>query len=99
MYNFFEKLYIKPIYRKIRKEENDTILLATNEGLEIFFLNETALSFLCKVNGKKSLAEIFSELLEEYSVSEEILKRDLMLLVRDLQWKKLITFARSQVKN
>lgn len=93
MYDFFSELFPHSHYLKKRKEGN--LLLVTNEELEFIYLNETAAFLFERSDGKTKTKQIFDEFLNEYDVDETTLKHDLGHIIKDLQWKKLISFSRT----
>ena len=57
-------------------------------------LNETALSIFRLCDGKNSIADIARIFTEEYEVDSAVLENDLVEIIRDMQWKKLIALSR-----
>lgn len=92
IYNHLKDFYVLPIYRKLRKEGDVTIVMS--ENLELGYLNSTSSFFMENVDGEHSIDEITAKMYEEYEVQQEILERDMVNLVRDLQWRKLIKLSR-----
>lgn len=73
---------------KTRKEGNITVVC--NRDLELFYLNFTA-SFLVKLaDGTLKLSEIANIMLEKFDVNESELLYDLVEVIRQLQWKRII---------
>ena len=60
----------------------------------IEYLNETALSIFQLCDGKNNIADIAKVVSKEYEVDSAVLERDLVEIIRDLQWKKLIVLKR-----
>ena len=71
------------------REEDDTLIVVTLR-LEIFFLNEVAKDFLLLCDGRRQLKEIIDELGEIYDVEKNQLTDDLMEIIRDFQYKRIL---------
>lgn len=93
IYDDLKKLYPYPVYRKKRKEQALDVVM--NDKLEISYLNDTSVRFLDLCSGKKTISEIYGLMLEEYDVDPETLRNDIINLLRDLQWKKIIRLSRT----
>lgn len=91
MFKFFSELYPTAKYKKLRRE--DGILIISNENLELVYLNETAAEFFIHCDGKTRVVDIFKIMLEEFDVDEITLKNDLCFLIRDMQWKNIISIS------
>jgi hypothetical protein len=57
----------------------------------IYVLNETGAGFWRRLDGKRSFGDIVGDLLQEYDVEPERLRKDLAVLVEDLLSIKAIT--------
>ena len=57
----------------------------------IYYLNSTAALFVELADGKTTVESIKNKFLEKYDVEEDELERDLIEVIRDLQWKKILT--------
>ena len=75
----------------IKKRENNEFLIVESADLQIFHLNETAKDFIELCNEKRNINEIVEELSTIYDVDIESLKIDIIDLIRDFQWKKILT--------
>lgn len=93
IFPFFENIYPLPAWRKLRYEGDVVVIM--NEELQIIYLNETAGFFLDCVTGKRNIKDIVQIMANEYEVAEDVLKNDILLLLRDLQWNKLIKLSKS----
>ncbi|OON99997.1 MAG: hypothetical protein ATN35_09710 [Epulopiscium sp. Nele67-Bin004] len=87
--NKTEKLVPCCTYIKMR-EDND-FLIVINENLQIEHLSQVAKDFYMNVDGTKTIEEINQLLVQEYDVDYSVLQNDMLIFVKDLQWKKLIT--------
>lgn len=94
IYNFLKNLFPVANYRKCRLD-ND-ILIVMNKDLSLHYLNETATFFLKKSKGEFSISEIEQQMLQEYAVDKYLLENDIVDIVRDLQWKKIITLSKTR---
>jgi hypothetical protein len=81
---------LKPYSIALKTRLDNNFLVAMSEDLEICYLNEVAYEFFKLSDGKNSIEKIIEILLEEYEVSYDILYSDIMKIVRDLQWNKII---------
>ncbi len=60
---------------------------------ELFTLNETAKVIWRKLDGKRRLGEIVNELSTRYRTPTEVVKKDVVGLVRELLKRKMLTEA------
>ena len=97
MFDFFKDFYPHKAWRKARQEGD--ILLAINQNLEIIYLNETAAVFLSFCDGETKLSSVVGKMLKEFNVDEQTLKKDLEILIRDLQWKNILFFSKTPRKD
>ena len=58
--------------------------------MEVFYLNDTAKDFILLCDGKRTVEDILVKMAEIYAVDEKILQIDIIDLIRDLQWKKIL---------
>ena len=72
---------------KFRAEDN--VLIVVSREQELFFLNEVAKDFLLLCDGRR-LKEIIDALSEIYDVEKNQLADDLMNLIRDMQYKRVL---------
>ena len=72
---------------KFRAEDN--VLIVVSREQELFFLNEVAKDFLLLCYGRR-LKEIIDALSEIYDVEKNQLADDLMDLIRDMQYKRVL---------
>lgn len=73
---------------KHRMEEN--IMIVYGKTLEISYLNKTGAHILNLSDGENTMSDIANVLLTTYEVDEKELKKDIITLVRELQWKRII---------
>ena len=88
IFDLIKKKKVKKIYVKMR--EDGDFFVVTTQDLDIYYLNATGGFFLQLCNEKRTINEIFYEMLNVYEISHEQLRKDIVNLVRDLQWKKII---------
>lgn len=80
-----------PIKQCLRyRKEGNVGIVNNKDDFKLIYLNDTALTIFELIDGKKTIEEIFNLLLQEYDVEEEILKSDLINVIRDFQWRKII---------
>ena len=91
MFDIYQEIKeLIPITKYLKKRINDEFLIiATNSG-EIRYLNEVAKDFYLAVDGQKTLEELLNILLSIYNVDRIVLEKDIVDLVRDLQWQDLL---------
>lgn len=70
-------------------EEEGGVVLQMDTG-EMYTINDTALSFLKLVDGKRSIVAIKSEMLKEYEVAADELESDLIEIAQQLLADKLL---------
>lgn len=95
MFKFMEQLYPEQKFKKLRREGD--ILIVSNKNLELIYLNETAAAFFVLCNGKNTVSDILKIMLKEFDVGEENLKKDLCFLIRDMQWRDIISLSYKRV--
>ena len=89
IYNHIKDLI--PFKTYIKAKNDGEFLIVMSENLEIQYLNEVAKDFYELIDGNKGLDVLVQEMTELYDTEKEILENDLFHLVRDLQWKNLIS--------
>lgn len=47
-------------------------------------------------DGKRTINDICNHMLSEYQVSPEIIQNDIVKIIRDLQWNKLIKLSKEK---
>lgn len=75
----------------VKKRMNDDVLIICANNLMIYYLNSTAAFFINSVDGKLTIDEIKNKFLEKYDVTEAELETDFVEMIRDLQWKQILT--------
>ena len=75
----------------VKKRMNDDILIICADTLTIYYLNTTAAFFIELADGKSTVGEIKNKFLDRYDVDERELENDFIEMIRDLQWKKILT--------
>lgn len=75
----------------VKKRMNDDVLIICAESLTIYYLNVTAALFIELADGKSTVGEIKDKFLARYDVDEQELENDFIEMIRDLQWKKILT--------
>jgi hypothetical protein len=87
----YEKLKsLKPYSIALKCRTEGSFLITMSEDLEVYYLNEVASDYFQRCNGILTISDIIEHLKSEYDVHQDILKHDIVILTRDLQWKKLI---------
>lgn len=80
----------KPVDISLKKRMEDQVLVIYGSTLEICYMNEIAKIVVEMSNGKYSIQDIVEKILLVYDIDEEELKNDILDIVRELQWKRLI---------
>ena len=75
----------------VKSKLNDDVLIVCTDDLVMYYLNSTAAFFINLANGKNSIDEIKNKFLERFDVEEKDLENDLVDMIRDLQWKGILT--------
>lgn len=81
----------KPSGSILKKRINEDILIVCSRDLEVYYLNRTAGFIINAIDGNKSIEDIKFEVLQNFDVDEHDLESDMVDIIRDLQWKQLIT--------
>lgn len=94
----FEKMKSLIPHKYCQKYRCDSeFTIVNNFSNKIVYLNSTASDIFMLCDGKKSIDDICNQILSEYDVSREILQRDIVKIIRDLQWNKVIKLSRSNL--
>ncbi|MDR0522188.1 MAG: PqqD family protein [Planctomycetaceae bacterium] len=99
MYSFLQPFYPKFTCCKIRHEDGGEVAVVANSELDISFFNSTACRFIELADGRRTLADIFDVMQNEYDVDAPVLQTDLIELVRDMQRKRLLTLHKQPFIN
>ena len=75
----------------VKKRMNDGVLIICADNLAIYYLNSTAAFFIELADSKSTVGDIKRKFLARYDVDERELERDFVEMIRDLQWKKILT--------
>jgi MoaA/NifB/PqqE/SkfB family radical SAM enzyme len=81
-----------PIVQK-REEEKFLLLLPQNPNCSLIVLNEVARSIYELCNGSRTINHLLELLLQQFEVNQEILRKDLLICLRDLEQKGLISIG------
>ena len=79
-----------PTLSIVKQRDNGDILIVCNNGLEILYFNQTSKDIISLINGTRTIDEIKRIMLSRYDVGEELLELDLIDVIRDMQWKKIV---------
>ena len=88
IWDWIKEKKIIDISLKKRKEGNVVVVYGKN--LEICYLNKIGGEILYLSADNITIKEISSKLLSKYDVDEKVLHDDLIEIIRDLQWKRII---------
>ncbi|MDO5577473.1 MAG: PqqD family protein [Fibrobacter sp.] len=87
IYCLFKDLIPVPAWRKIRHDGN--ILIIMGKNLSIEYLNETANDIVALFTNN-TVEEICNIMSQNYDVDIDTIRHDVVMLIRQLQWKQLI---------
>ena len=80
----------KPVKISLKQRHEGEITLVCSKNMELLYLNKVG-SFIFELcDGKNTLDDIVTQLLNKFDVEKEILIADLMDIIRDLQFKRII---------
>ena len=79
-----------PHVEVIKTREEGTVLIVVNRQKKFFILNEVAKDFLLLCDGQRRLKEIIDALGEIYDVEKKLLTDDLIDMIQDLQYKRVL---------
>ena len=75
----------------VKAKQNDDILIICTDNLAIYYLNATAAFFIKSVDGSSTIEDIKQKFMQKYEVDSSELENDIVNMVRDLQWKQILT--------
>ncbi len=75
----------------VKQRMNDDVLIICADNLTIYYLNATAAMFIDLADGTATVGDIKQKFLSRYDVDERELENDFVEMIRDLQWKKILT--------
>ena len=79
-----------PTLSIVKQRDNGDILIVCNHDLEILYFNQTSKDIISMIDGTRTIDEIKRIMLSGYDVGEELLELDLIDVIRDMQWKKIV---------
>jgi hypothetical protein len=84
----------------VRKElkfriEGKIGIVCNSHDFRIIYLNETALAVFQLIDGKKSVSDIAKEFMDMVDVDPNIFEQDLIEILRNFQWQKLIALKQN----
>ena len=88
-----------PVRNALKTREDGNFLIASNRNNEIYYFNGVAKEIWNNLDGMTSIEGLCGKILSEYRVESSILERDIVNLIRDMQWKKLILMKSGGIKS
>lgn len=83
-----------PVSNCLKKRDNGDFLIVLNEDGELFYLNDTAKFIYLSFDSKKNVEDIFKLMKTKFEANSEddeiIIKKDLIEIIRDFQWQKIV---------
>ena len=95
VFETLKNLVPKQDYLKLRNDGEFLIVLNTNA--EFQYLNATAKDIYIQCDGKKTIKDIYEYMLDEYDVDCEVMKHDIISVIREFQWKNLIVLKKLNI--
>ena len=95
MYQYFSKLIPVRFCQKYRRDSE--FIIVTNMANKFLYLNNTAADFFELCDGQNTINDIVHILLSEYDVEIDVLQRDIISIIRDFQWGKIIKLSKKKV--
>ena len=92
MYELWRNLV--PTKNVLKEQLNGDFLIVSSPALEIFYLNDTAREVFSLMDGCSSINQIIDRLMTIYDVDRSVLQNDIIDVIRDLQWKNLVSLRR-----
>ena len=92
MYELWRNLV--PCKNALKEKENGEFLIVSSARLEIFYLNDSAREVFSLMDGCSSINQIIDRLMTIYDVDRAVLQNDIIDVIRDLQWKNLVSLRR-----
>ena len=80
----------KPFSIALKSRKEGELKIVSSEELDICYLNPTASFFFDYCDGSMTMGNILDIIKQEYDVDENILKNDLIDIVRYMQWKRIL---------
>lgn len=80
----------KPLNISLKQRMEGNVAVVCSRILEICYLNKIGWQILESSNGVNTLDDIRNRLLKIYEVDEQELRSDIVDLIRELQWMRLI---------
>ena len=74
----------------LKKRWEKDIMVLYGKELDICYLNKIGGEIISLGNGKNTASDIADMLLQTYDVDENELREDIIWLIRELQWKRLV---------
>lgn len=79
-----------PLDISLKKRIEGDILIVTSQENNFFFLNDIAKSFLLLCHNNNDVKTIINLLYKDYDIEYDILVNDVIDLIEDLQYKRII---------
>ena len=95
MYQYFSKLVPIRDCQKYRRDSEFTII--TNRFNKFLYLNNTAADFFDLCDGSHTVDEIANCMLLQYDVEKTVLQQDLVKIIRDFQWNKIVKISKAVI--
>lgn len=80
----------KPINISLKQRLEGDVTVVCNKNMELHYLNKVAGFIFGLCDGNNTLDDIVIQLLKKFDVEESVLIADLMDIIRDLQFKRII---------
>ena len=85
-----------PIRKELKfRVEGNVGIVCNTQDFHINYLNETALAIFQLIDGKRNIGKIAQSFLESVDVDRDVFERDLIEILRNFQWQKLVILKMS----
>lgn len=80
----------RPVDISLKKRTEGSVTIIYGKQLDMCYLNKIAGRFVELSDGNHTVGNIVTKMLLLYDVNEQELQNDIIELIRELQWKRLI---------
>ena len=92
IFNEMQSLIPRRSCQKFRVDSD--FVIVTNYTNKMIYLNGTASEIFLLCDGKRSINDICNKMLSEYDVEPKTMRHDLIKIIRDFQWTRIIKLLR-----
>ncbi len=74
----------------LKRRKEDNVVVVYGKNLEICYLNKVGGEILMYATSGITIEEISKKLLSKYEVYEKDLQNDMIEIIREMQWKRIV---------